>query len=124
VTYFLFLEFALLGTVALFWHYVTGFLASSFLEQAGVDASQETLLYVVWAIIVSFIVAWFIPLRESYDRDAVFKGAVVNTVGWWFFAALLSGGLVLFALVKGSTPGQGGLSTAGSAKDASYDQVG
>jgi hypothetical protein len=121
VIYFMFLEIALLGSLALFWHHATGIFGSAYLEQAGVDAAQESFLYVVWSVIVGFIVVWFIPLKSSYDRSVIFNAAVVNTVGWWFFGGLLAAGFGILIAVKGgtsrATPG------VGSSKDTSYEQV-
>jgi hypothetical protein len=120
--YFMFLEIALLGSVALFWHYATGLFASAYLEQAGIDAAQESFLYVVWSLIVGFAVAWFIPLKASYDRSVLFNAAVVNTVGWWFFGGLLAAAFGLLMVVKGGGGGRAAASL-GSAKDSSYEQV-
>lgn len=123
VAYFMFLEVALLGSVAIFWHYVTGICASQYLEGAGVDAAQESLLHAVWAVIVGFAVAWFIPLKDSYSRDEVFTAAVVDTIGWWFFGGILAGGLAVLVLVKGGSTPVSGLQSKETA-GAAYDQVG
>jgi hypothetical protein len=102
VAYFMFLEIALLGSIAVFWRYVTGLIAGGVIEQSGLDGPQESFLYFIWALIVGFIVPWFVPLGESYDRSVVFKAAVVDTIGWWFFGGLLAAGFGVLIVVRGA----------------------
>jgi hypothetical protein len=122
VAYFMFLEIALLGSVTVFWHYLTGIVAAQFIESAGIDTAQESFLYFIWALIVGFIVPWFIPLKESYDRAAVFSAAVVDTVGWWLFGGLLAFGLAILILAKGGEgkPQPSSIETPGT---TSYDRA-
>jgi hypothetical protein len=124
VTYFMFLEIALLGSVAVHWHFLTGLVGGPYVEQAGLEAPQESFLYFIWALIVGFVVPWFIPLKESYYRDVVFKAAVVDTLGWWFFGGLLAAGFGILILFQGGggKPSPG-IST-GASKDSSYETVG
>jgi hypothetical protein len=124
--YCLFLLIAFLGSLAAFWHYLTGVIAAEYLEQAGIDAGQETFLYFIWALVVSFAECWFITLGEVYDRHDSFVSAVKNTCGFWFFGAIAAGLIGVLILRTGS----GGASVPHKSmasvdnKEPTYDTVG
>jgi hypothetical protein len=110
-----------LGSIASVWHFVTGFTGAVFLEAAGIDAAQQTLLYVIWAAIEATFLGFFIPLKDSFSASIMFNAALVDCVGFWFLGAILAGGLGLLIVLKG----QSGVSTGiNSSKLTTYDQVG
>jgi hypothetical protein len=108
VAYFQFLGIGILGSVALFWPYATRIFGRDALADAGVEQPQEGFLYVVWALVIGLIVPWFIPLKESYYRDVLFKSAVVNTLGFWFLGAALAAGIGVGLIAKGTGGPVGG----------------
>jgi cytochrome bd-type quinol oxidase subunit 2 len=123
VVYFIILV-ALISGLAALWRFPTLIFSGELFEAAGVDKAQETLLYVLWGVLISFIIAWFLPLKETYQRNVMFDYAVKNSVGFYFVGGLLSGLLGIIILVKG---GAGSSSTASlsvaSGGPSDYDKV-
>ena len=113
-------------SVTYFWQYATGLFASGYFEAGGVDKGQEVMLYVVWGLIISFIESFIIPLKDSYDRSALVKAAIVYSIGMWFLGGLLAGGLGMIIGVKSESgpPAQTTepLSTASPVSE--YDKIG
>jgi hypothetical protein len=124
VVYFIIL-IALIGGLAALWRFPTLIFSGELFEAAGVDKAQETLLYVLWGVLTSFIIAWFLPIKETYQRKVMFDYAVKYSVGFYFVGGLLSGLLGIIILVKG---GAGSSSTASlavaSGGTSEYDKVG
>ena len=123
--YFIILT-ALICSLAYFWQFVTGFVSSGYYEAAGIEKGQEVMLYVFWGLIVSFIESFIIPLKDTYDRSALVKGAIVYSIGLWFLGGILAGGLgvvVLFKSQAGPPPTTTeALSTASPISE--YDKIG
>jgi hypothetical protein len=117
-TYYMFLLIAVYGSLASHWHFVTQRFASVYLEAAGLDVPQETFLYLIWAIFEAFVLSWFVGLTESYSRVEMFRGAVVNSCGFWFFGAISAGGIGLLVLLKGSSGVSTGVSKAASVPES------
>jgi hypothetical protein len=123
VVYFLILV-GIIGSLAAFWRFLTGLFLSDIFEGAGIDKPQETLLYVFWGVIDSFILVWFIPLTESYQRDVMWKGAVTYTIGFWFVGAVLAAALGVLVVIRGGSAGGGGSTAAAAPKTSEYDNIG
>jgi hypothetical protein len=124
--YCLFLLIAFLGSLATFWHYVTGLLASDYLEQAGIDSAQQTFLYFVWALIVAFTECWFVTLDPVYNRHQYFLHAVRDTCGFWIFGAVAAGllGVLILHLGGGDAAISHKAITPVDANEPTYDTVG
>jgi hypothetical protein len=122
VAFYIFELIGFLGTVASLWHFVTAFTGAVFLEAAGIEAAQESFLYVIWATLESILLGFFMSLKESFSASIMFKAALVDCVGFWFLGAILAGALGMLIVTKGVS----GVSTGvgGSSKLTTYDQVG
>jgi hypothetical protein len=120
MVYFIILV-GLISGVASFWRFLTQCLIDDILQAAGVNVEQETLLYVLWGVLSSFIIAWFLPFKAEYQRDAMFNAAVNYTVGFYFLGGLLAAGLGVILGVKGS--GDDG-EVAPPPHNAGYDKYG
>jgi hypothetical protein len=124
--YCLFLLIAFLGSLAAFWHYVTRAFASEYLEQAAIDSGQETFLYFIWALVVSFVTCWFVTMDQVYDRHVYFVSAVKDTLGFWFFGAVLAGllGVLIIQLGGGGASVPRKAIASIDSKEPTYDTVG
>jgi hypothetical protein len=111
----------MISGLAVVWPFVTGPLVGETLELAGVDKGQETLLYIFWGIVESFIAAWFLPLKETYQREVMFKSAVNYTVGFFFVGGVLAAALGILLVLMGRGAGT---SATPPAKAAEYDSIG
>jgi hypothetical protein len=109
----------LISGLAVLWPFVTGPLVGEVFEVAGVDKGQEALLYVFWGVVESFIAAWFLPLKETYQRAVMFKSAVNYTVGFFFVGGVLAAALGLLVVLKGRGSGV----AAAPAKPTEYDSI-
>jgi hypothetical protein len=123
VVYFL-LIVGLVASLASYWRFLTGLFLSDIFEGAGIDKPQETLLYVFWAVIESFILSWFIPLTESYQRDVMWRGALNYTIGFWFVGGVLAAALGVLVVIRGGVAGGGGSAPAAAPKTSEYDNIG
>jgi hypothetical protein len=112
---------AMISGLAVMWQFVTGPLVGETLELAGVDKGHETLLYLFWGIVESFIAAWFLPLKQTYQREVMFKSAVNYTVGFFFVGGVLAAALGVLLVLKGRGAGT---SATPPAKAAEYDSIG
>jgi hypothetical protein len=90
-------------------------------ELAGVGTEQEALLYLFWGVVESFISAWFLPLKESYQPETMFKPAVNYTAGFFFVGGVLAAVLGVLLVLKGRRSGK--VATATTAP-TDYDDVG
>lgn len=116
----------MMGSLCWFWHYLTAFMAAGHFDAAGIDLGQETMLYVCWSLLVAFGLAFATGNKESYYKDVLVKTCIVNSIGFWFLGALLSGLLGLWIAFK-SDSGDGGAvaSPLNSASAVSeYDKIG
>jgi hypothetical protein len=102
VAFFTIVNSGILGSLALLWPLITRWIAGDALDNAGAEKPAEQFLYALWALVVGAILPWMIPLKESYSRDVLFKGAVLNSLGIWFLAAALAGGLGWLLAIKGT----------------------
>jgi hypothetical protein len=117
---------ALIGGLAALWRYITGLIIGEILESIGVDKAQESLLYVLWGVLESFIFSWILPIEQAYQRNVMFHEAINYTVGFYFVGGVLAAVFGLIVLLKGSGGG-GGAGAAAAAvavKGSEYDNVG
>jgi hypothetical protein len=125
VVYFI-IEIALISGLASLWRFPTLCFSGELFEAAGVDKPQETLLYVLWGVLSAFLVSWFLPLKETYQRNTMFEFAVKYTVGFYVVSGILAAGLGILILIKGGS-GYVGASSAPSVASggtSEYDKVG
>jgi hypothetical protein len=117
MVYVLFLT-AMIGGLASWWHYPAGLIIGDLFTSSGIDDAQETLLYVLWAVLESFIMAWFIPFKAEYQRRAEFKKAINYSIRFYFVGGVLAAGLGLLVLFRA-----GGGTSPSAPKTSEYDQV-
>jgi hypothetical protein len=128
VMIYMLIALGLICSLACFWNLVTALISTGWLDAAGIDRGQETLIYVMWAALIAFISAWFYALYEEGSRSAMMKHAITYTIGWWFFGAILAGGLGILIISRGTggagaaTTASPGLSTAAAVSE--YDKIG
>jgi hypothetical protein len=122
VVYFI-IEIALISGLAALWRFPTLLFSAELFEAAGVDKAQETLLYVLWGVLSAFLVSWFLPLKETYQRKTMFDWAVKYTVGFYFVNGLLAALLGVVILVKGGSGSTGSSSIVPSGGISEYDKV-
>jgi hypothetical protein len=116
---------AMIGGLASWWRYLTPLILGDLFGASGVDTAQETLLYVLWAVLESFIMAWFIPFKPEYQRRAEFEKAINYSVGFYFVGGVLAAGIGLIVLFRAGGGGAAaGDTSSPSPKTSEYDNVG
>jgi uncharacterized membrane protein len=97
MVYVLFLT-AMIGGIASWWRYLAGLVLGELFASLGIDDAQETLLYVFWAVLESFIMTWLIPFKAEYQHRAEFEKVINYSVGFFFVGGVLAalGIIVLF----------------------------
>jgi hypothetical protein len=127
VVYFLLLV-GIMGSLAAYWRFLAGLFLSNTFEGVGIDKPQETPLYVFWGVLEGFILARFIPITESYQRDVIWRGALNWTIGFWFVLAGLRGVdpavLGILVVIRGGVAGCGSAALAAVPKTSEYDNIG